>query len=158
MGAWKVNFAQTKWTQHPYPAPHQKKLRISKKLIICKVQVGFILTKNVSSSSFCGFHIALCFGLCISSHIHVPGLIFGYAFLHISLSQLLHPLQKQEILTLKSSDSTVAFFNSESKFSLSMLHLPRAEILDPKHTFLPYKNMFNFALKQGPNSAPPISS
>lgn len=33
--------------------------------------------------------------------MRVPGLMFGCAVLHISLSQLLHPLQKQEMLALK---------------------------------------------------------
>lgn len=61
--------------------------------------------------------------------------------------QLLYTLQKQEILALKGSDSTIAFFDSEFEISLSRLHLPRAKILDPKHTFLPFLNMFNFTLK-----------
>ena len=119
-----------------------KRFKIGK-LRICKVHICSTLTENVSSSYSCGFH-TLCFGLCRSSHVQVPGLIFGYAFLHISLSQLLHPLQKQEILALKSFWLYHYIFNSQLKFSLSRLHLPRAEVLDPKHAFLLFVNMFNF--------------
>ena len=128
------------------------------KLRICKVQIGSTLTENVSSSYSCGFHTTLCFGLCRSSHVQVSGLIFGYAFLHISLSQLLYPLQKQELLSLKRFWLYHYIFNSELKFSLSRLHLPRAEVLDRKHAFLLFVNMFNFTLKWGLNSAPCAAS
>lgn len=74
-----------------------------------------------------------------------------YLALHSCISPF--PLQKQEILALKGSDSTITFFNSDLKFSLSMPHLPRAKILHPKHTFLPSLNMFNFTLEGGQNSA-----
>lgn len=89
-----------------------------------------------------GFHTTLCFGLCRISHMHVSGLIFGCAFLHISLSQLLHPSKNRRFLLSKGSDFTIIFFNSEQKFSLSMSHLPKAEMLDPKSL-----NMFNFTLE-----------
>ena len=133
-----------------------KRFKIGK-LRICEVHIGSTLTENVSSSYSCGFH-TLCFGLCRSSHVQVPGLIFGYAFLHISLSQLLHPLQKQEILALKRFWLYHYIFNSQLKFSLSRLHLSRAEVLDPKHAFLLFVNMFNFTLKWGLNSTPPATS
>lgn len=70
------------------------------------------------------------------------------------LSQLLHPLQKQEILPLKSAWLYHYIFNSQLKFSFSRLHLPRAEVLDPKHAFHLFVNMFTFTLKWGLNSAP----
>lgn len=126
------------------------------KLRICKVQIGSTLPKKCLLPIPVGF-IQL-FGLCRSSHVQVSGLIFGYAFLHISLSQLLYPLQKQELLSLKRFWLYHYIFNSELKFSLSRLHLPRAEVLDRKHAFLLFVNMFNFTLKWGLNSAPCAAS
>lgn len=69
--------------------------------------------------------------------MHVPGLVFGYAVLHISLSQLLPPPETGVLLS-KGSDCTIAFFISELEFPLPIPHLPRAEILDPKHPIFQY--------------------